>query len=615
MPGFGDLTWELCRRADQSVLATLADRRPGARVEIGRGVPRTATVELAASDPASALVSEGDTLIRVKVAGWADPLFVGRVTGRQESFDGETETIVVNAIDPLVHLGRAVINNSGIFPSGIRSYRSFQDDQVQVITDLLNTAEASNDTGLLPQASPPVGSKNADSFFSGDRAGSSFHWASPANAATEDGAEAVADVPATATLNVQTHYLRATDWDLGIPSDATITGIQLDVKCRALYNSSNTSGNMTTNDVSVRLYRGGAYVGSEKANAAEWLTGSSWRTYGGDGDLWGLSWTPADLNAIGFGAAVAAQSTIASGFGITQDFYIDYIRVTVYWKAATGERYFTPAIRSLSFPAGSAIGDDILSIFGMDGAPEFEVQPVEAVDGTLARFNFFIPRQGSDKTVTHPLTIGDPDPAVDNVVGLSYTPAIDGLVNQYLAIGDASGTLSAFGFDWPTHPAVLAKHQASIDQFGVWETSEALSGLTNTTKLADAARAMVAANAFPAQLFSVDLDPDTAPSFDPDGDIWMGDVIALHAELPEETLDLEGRIATATIAEDENGDCDVTLACEPDHDLAGVTTTQQTVIVDASDGQVPPPPEPPPEPDETPPASKTKKKKKKKKKK
>lgn len=81
-------------------------------------------------------------------------------------------------------------------------------------------------------------------------------------------------------------------------------------------------------DNAVRLTKAGAVVGSNLANSnVEWPTSNAYITYGGNGNLWGTSWTIADINNAGFGAAVSAivQNGTAN---------IDHIRITV-WFAST----------------------------------------------------------------------------------------------------------------------------------------------------------------------------------------------------------------------------------------------------------------------------------------
>ena len=54
--------------------------------------------------------------------------------------------------------------------------------------------------------------------------------------------------------------------------------------------------------------------------------------YGTTSDLWGTTWTPADINASNFGVALSANS---SGTGATRTASVDYIQITVTYTADT----------------------------------------------------------------------------------------------------------------------------------------------------------------------------------------------------------------------------------------------------------------------------------------
>lgn len=84
-----------------------------------------------------------------------------------------------------------------------------------------------------------------------------------------------------------------------------------------------TYSNAGVVDNSVRLFRAGAPVGTNKASATEWNTASyATVSYGGVADLWGTTWTVAQINAATFGVGLSA--TVTSG---TAD--VDSIAVTV----------------------------------------------------------------------------------------------------------------------------------------------------------------------------------------------------------------------------------------------------------------------------------------------
>jgi hypothetical protein len=61
-------------------------------------------------------------------------------------------------------------------------------------------------------------------------------------------------------------------------------------------------------DATVQLLKAGSPVGSNKASGSTWSTNSTTVTYGSSADLWGTTWTAADLNATNFGLRFAAKN-------------------------------------------------------------------------------------------------------------------------------------------------------------------------------------------------------------------------------------------------------------------------------------------------------------------
>jgi hypothetical protein len=111
---------------------------------------------------------------------------------------------------------------------------------------------------------------------------------------------------------------------LEVPPTATIEGITVEVR-RA---STGSIG-----DASVRIVKGGTVGTSERAGSGEWGGEFEWVTYGGPSDLWGETWTPADLVAADFGVALSAlyMNTVGNSRA-----YVDQVRVTVHYRVVCG---------------------------------------------------------------------------------------------------------------------------------------------------------------------------------------------------------------------------------------------------------------------------------------
>lgn len=79
-------------------------------------------------------------------------------------------------------------------------------------------------------------------------------------------------------------------------------------------------------DATVKLVKGGAVVGDNKADTAnDWPAANATKEYGGSTDLWGTTLNPSDVNASDFGMVISA--TVSSG-----DAYIDAVSITVYYS-------------------------------------------------------------------------------------------------------------------------------------------------------------------------------------------------------------------------------------------------------------------------------------------
>jgi hypothetical protein len=132
-----------------------------------------------------------------------------------------------------------------------------------------------------------------------------------------------------------THYLTATNDNMGIPSDATITGIQVDIN----RSSSGSSAPLMRDNV-VRLQVNGSLFGTNKAiTGTDWPTTLTKQTYGGKNDLWGdtnppTTLTPANINLANFGVVLSARNANTNPQR-TRQATVDYMQVTVYYTVNT----------------------------------------------------------------------------------------------------------------------------------------------------------------------------------------------------------------------------------------------------------------------------------------
>lgn len=123
------------------------------------------------------------------------------------------------------------------------------------------------------------------------------------------------------TSDANSKVLVGSNFGFTIPTNATIKGIEAIIRRIHSVTTSPYPSEITT-----QLRKAGTAVGDNKASGNytnAWLN----KTYGGATDLWGTTWTPADINNSGFGLGhVLYRYTTASG-----DPYIDCFKITVYY--------------------------------------------------------------------------------------------------------------------------------------------------------------------------------------------------------------------------------------------------------------------------------------------
>jgi hypothetical protein len=160
--------------------------------------------------------------------------------------------------------------------------------------------------------------------LSGTGAGTS--WTNPTNVSANDAAWATQSVGST----VCSTALSISAIGFAIPTGATINGIQTQVVGKASRTSAlrldNFDGCAGTTP-GVQLTKVAATgIGTKKTNSTTWVTTNSTFNFGSTLDLWGTTFSPAEVNASGFGFLLVIDNSDAS-FSVTAS--VDYMSVTV----------------------------------------------------------------------------------------------------------------------------------------------------------------------------------------------------------------------------------------------------------------------------------------------
>ena len=187
-------------------------------------------------------------------------------------------------------------------------------------------------------------------------------WTNPGNIA--GAGTAGMSVSASTTTN----YLQGIGFGFAIPSNSIINGITVTINRST---SGSTSPLLRDNQVS--LVKGGSIQATNKA-----VTGTNWSgtladaTYGGATDLWGTTWTAADINASNFGIVLSA---INSNTGSARTAAVDYMRITVTYTIPGTLNWYTVSSGGSVIATGSTLNPVGVSNSGLTNTNTAGITP------------------------------------------------------------------------------------------------------------------------------------------------------------------------------------------------------------------------------------------------
>jgi hypothetical protein len=199
-------------------------------------------------------------------------------------------------------------------------------------------------------------------------AGAGVDWATPTNIYASDDARATAALAA----GQNTDYLRATGFGFAIPVGSTINGIIADFE-------RSKTGTGDCEDYGVQIVQAGVEAGADRAHLGLWPGADAYDAHGGAADLWGLAWTPAQINAVNFGVSIQAYETGAVNACTAR---VDHVRITVYYTAASSRKAYI--INAQRREAGR--GEPVLLLGRVQGCDFPVVRPTQNLD-TYRDFN------------------------------------------------------------------------------------------------------------------------------------------------------------------------------------------------------------------------------------
>lgn len=152
-------------------------------------------------------------------------------------------------------------------------------------------------------------------------------WVNPGNVASDNATEATITAATYDSPDIS-QILVCSNFGFTIPAGSTIQGITVEIDRRSIIASSGK-------DFRVQLAKGTTFadlVGSNLAVPATiWPSTTAVATYGGAANLWGTTWTDAEINASSFAVFLSAQANIANA-----DVGVDFVRVTVTYAPIVG---------------------------------------------------------------------------------------------------------------------------------------------------------------------------------------------------------------------------------------------------------------------------------------
>lgn len=223
----------------------------------------------------------------------------------------------------------AVLNMAGGTPAvtttgnvGIGNTSPTQPIHITKNGDTAIRMEGQNVPGISWSGSSPSSGPNYTATGANTTGIGSTAWTNASNITASDDTYSSVTLAAGAASN----YIKATNFGFAIPNGSTINGIVVE------FEKKTDQGN-NTNDNAVRIVKGGSIGSTDKSSALAWANNDAYTSYGSSSDLWGTTWTVADINGSTFGAAL---SCIDNHVNQARICYVDTVRITIYYTSASG---------------------------------------------------------------------------------------------------------------------------------------------------------------------------------------------------------------------------------------------------------------------------------------
>lgn len=222
-------------------------------------------------------------------------------------------------------------------------------------TDWANTGNITGGSNAIYASAANYASESHDPGGGGivdsGNGGSLLTWSNEGNITASDDTYATCTVSSGIDTTTRNYLFAGGFNSFAIPSDATIVGVKVSIERHRDFQGLSDG---TVKDYDVHLNFGSSFQGDNKADTStNWPSSDLVATYGGIGDTWGISLTPADFNTtdnfgIGLGVSIVCDTNGEDPLATTA--YVDLISATVYYTLASTDRLnatnytFSPSI-------------------------------------------------------------------------------------------------------------------------------------------------------------------------------------------------------------------------------------------------------------------------------
>jgi hypothetical protein len=302
-------------------------------------------------------------------------------------------------------------------------------------------------------------------------------WSNPGNITTAGTPYATVAPAQQGTSN----YLFASNYGFSIPSNATINGIQLTIS-----RSSTQSLGTGNRDNHVKLVKNNTIEATNKAAAGVYPTSLTNQSYGNATDLWGSTWTPADINNTNFGAVLSVFNTRSLAAATAT---VDFMQITVTYTLPGSINWYTASSGGTLLGSGSTFNPVGVAGSGLANTNTVGTTTFYAecpTNSTCRRATNFI--ISNDNNPKGKLSISDTTLCSPNAINISV--ADTGLYASGYPAGTTVEWLG-YGISGPVATTTISSNSGSTFQAQITLGGTGCVGLSNTVTVTTRSIAML----------------------------------------------------------------------------------------------------------------------------